>query len=129
MDQDPKKQNHKRLLVIDEDIQVGPLLKAILENSGYEVILESNGAEALENVRRNGRDIDLVITDQVLPDKWGFEIINELKKIKLGVPIIMCSGSYPFDSPDYQIAGIHACLMKPFYSAQLLKTVALSLPA
>lgn len=129
MDQEPQKLKNNRLLVIDEDKQVGPLLKAILENSGYEVILESNGAEALRNFRRDGRNFDLVITDQVLPDIYGFEIVKELKKIKGGIPIIMCSGSYPFASPDYQEAGIQACLMKPFGSAQLLQTVARHLAA
>ena len=129
MDQEPRKLKNNRLLVIDEDIQVGPLLKAILEDSGYEVILESNGAEAMRNFRRDGRDFDLVITDQVLPDISGFEIVKELKKIKGGIPIIMCSGSYPFASPDYQGAGIQAYLMKPFGSAQLLQTVARHLAA
>jgi DNA-binding response OmpR family regulator len=129
MDQEPKQQNGKRLLVIDEDKQVGPLLKTLLETSGYEVTLASTGAEAMKNLRRDGRDFDLVITDQVLPDLSGFEIINELRKIKGEIPIIMCSGSYPFNTPDYQSAGIRDYLIKPFGSDQLLKTVARHLAA
>lgn len=129
MDQEPTQQNGKRLLVIDEDTQVGPLLKAILEISGYEVILESTGPEAVKNLRRDGKDVDLVITDQVLPDLSGFEIVNELRKIKGEIPIIMCSGSYPFNTPDYQAAGIRAYLIKPFGSDLLLKTVARHLAA
>lgn len=129
MDQEPQKLENKRLLVIDGDTQVGALLKAILEKSGYEVILESNGAEALMNFRRDGRDFDLVITDQVLPDLSGFEIVNELRKIKREIPIIMCSGSYPFNTTDYRVAGIRDYLIKPFGSDQLLKTVARHLAA
>lgn len=129
MDEEPTQQNGKRLLVIDEDTQVGPLLKTILEISGYEVTLESTGAEAMKNLRRDGRDVDLVITDQVLPDLSGFEFVNELRKIKGEVPIIMCSGSYPFNTSDYQTAGIRAYLIKPFGSDQLLKTVARHLAA
>ncbi len=115
--------NNQRLMVIDDEKPVGAMLKIMLENSGYEVTVESNGAAALKIFRGKARNFDLVITDLVMPGLSGFDIAREFRLIRPSVPIIMCSGGDPFFSREYATAGIQAYVMKPFSCKELTQTI------
>lgn len=79
-----------RILVIDDELQVRELLQDILEEAGYEVVLSSDGKEAIE-VQQN-EPADLIITDLIMPEKEGIETIRELKKLFPDVTIVAMSG-------------------------------------
>jgi len=123
MEQKSTRHKGKHLLVIEDEEMVGDILKIILEEAGYAVTLVSTGVEGLKSFRLNEPAIDLVITDQVMPGMSGFDVAMECKKIRAEVPVIMCSGSYPFNFPDYNALGIDAYVMKPFTFELLVRTV------
>ena len=63
-----------RVLVADDDLSIRLLIEDILEQSGYRVELAEDGRDALRRVRQNPPDF--IITDLVMPDMDGTELIR-----------------------------------------------------
>ena len=80
-----------RILVIDDEDDYRDTLCELLERSGYEVIAARNGRAGLKALREYGADV--VITDIVMPDMEGIEVIMALRASHPDVPIIAMSGS------------------------------------
>jgi len=76
------------ILLVDDEERIINFLKTKLKLLSYEVILASNGVEALEQVRE--QDPDLVVLDVMMPKKDGFETLKELRTFS-PVPVIMLS--------------------------------------
>jgi two-component system cell cycle sensor histidine kinase/response regulator CckA len=79
------------LLVEDED-GVRKLLTHVLHKRGYKVIEASNGAEALRLYERRGPEIQLVLTDMVMPQMSGRELGERLRALSPDLKIIYMSG-------------------------------------
>jgi len=88
-----------RILIIDDDAQILKMLRQILEREKYHVTEASNGKEGLRLYREN--PADLVITDIIMPEKEGIEIIIELKRDYPDVKIIAISGGGRINPEDY----------------------------
>ena len=58
---------HETILVVEDEAPVRSLLQRVLRGLGYRVLTASNGAEALQITAGNGRHLDLLLTDLVLP--------------------------------------------------------------
>jgi DNA-binding response OmpR family regulator len=114
-----------RILLIEDEEQVRGLLRETLEQEGYEVIEGSNGTEGLRQY--NQHIFDLVIMDVLLPDKDGFEILNELKQHHDQVNVLAISGGIiPGTDNVLQIAqrlGARKALPKPFDLTDFLAVV------
>ena len=76
------------ILLVDDEERILNFLKTKLKLLSYEVILASNGVEALEQVQ--GQEPDLVVLDVMMPKKDGFETLKELRTFS-PVPVIMLS--------------------------------------
>jgi DNA-binding response OmpR family regulator len=79
-----------RILVIDDEPQLRTLLEKFLTRDGHEVDLAKNGREGLKLFTLN--NYDLVITDVVMPEQDGLEVVMELKRNYPRVRIIVISG-------------------------------------
>ena len=79
-----------RILIVDDDDQVRWTLGEILRQKGYEVLEADNGNVALRHL--HGTPIDVVITDIVMPEKEGIELIIEIKRDFPDLKIIAMSG-------------------------------------
>lgn len=78
------------ILVIDDEMDIRESLAILLEDKGYRVTMAAHGAEGLEILR--SQDVDLVITDLVMPVQEGIETIRWIKKEKPGVRVVAMSG-------------------------------------
>ncbi|WP_346888608.1 response regulator transcription factor [Clostridium sp. UBA1056] len=76
----------KRVLIVEDDLRIGELMKAYFEKSGYDVSLQVDGVEGY--VAFNSQEFDLAILDLMLPGLDGFEIAKRIRKTS-EVPIIM----------------------------------------
>jgi two-component system KDP operon response regulator KdpE len=76
------------ILLVDDEERILNFLKTKLKMLSYEVILASNGVEALEQIRE--QEPDLVVLDVLMPKKNGFETLKELRTFS-PVPVIMLS--------------------------------------
>jgi two-component system chemotaxis response regulator CheY len=116
----------KRILVIDDDVQMRQLLRQILERAGYQVADAPDGETGIEIYRQE--PTDLVITDLIMPRKDGMETIIELKRDYPAAKIIAISGgSRAMDPKDYlrytaQFGVLHT-LTKPFTPQEMLDDV------
>ena len=115
-----------RVLVVDDDFTMRRTLRQILERDGYQVEVARNGSEAIRLYRE--APFDLVITDIIMPEKDGLELIFELRQDFSDVKIIAMSGKRGSgDNSHLGIAlqlGARRALAKPPDSKRILDAVA-----
>ncbi|MFM8863746.1 MAG: response regulator transcription factor [Limnohabitans sp.] len=113
------------LLVDDEDL-LREGVREILEMSDYTVIEARDGEEALSLFAIN--NVDLVISDIVMPNMDGVDFVSRLRESFPDVPILTISGgsrvvSARFGLDSALLSGANASLTKPFNAKQLLEQV------
>ena len=79
----------KRILIIEDDLLTSSMVQFRLKRDGYETIMVQDGNEGIKAIEEE--DIDLIITDVMMPFKSGIEIIHHARKVKPNVPIIVLS--------------------------------------
>ncbi|MBN2298588.1 MAG: response regulator [Deltaproteobacteria bacterium] len=114
-----------RILVIDDDKQIRDVFRQILERAGYEVEDAGDGYEGVRLFKE--KNIDLVITDILMPGMGGLETIMELRLASPDVKVIAISGGDHI-APEYYLNVIKnldtLCeLKKPISSKELLSAV------
>jgi len=118
------------ILVIEDDAEVRDMVCKMLKDEEYEVVSAINGREGME-LLRNESNIDLVITDILMPEKEGIETIRELKRDYPSIKILAISGGSRFLLHDFlrcaKLLGADLTLSKPFVKKDLLKVVKLLL--
>jgi two-component system, cell cycle sensor histidine kinase and response regulator CckA len=118
----PPKGSETVLLVDDED-GVRKLVCAILQSNGYSVIDASNGHSALAAYEKNAHKIDLVLTDVVMPQMDGFELVNQLTAKNPEVKVLFMSGFRDNPVGDPEARPNRPFLHKPFTPDVLLSKV------
>lgn len=114
----------QHILVLDDELQLGKFLKALLEGSGYRVSLFSDSLEAVERLEQPDADFDLLITDQTMPKMTGVEVAAVLRDRQLRLPVILCSGySEQVNAKTAARLGIDRYLEKPIDANQLLQAM------
>jgi PAS domain S-box-containing protein len=111
------------LLVEDHD-QVLRLAKAVLERLGYRVLEARSGGQALEILAAGEGDLDLLLTDVVMPGMSGPELATKAKEIRPGLKVLFMSG-YPGDMVSQRgvMEDRQALLSKPFSAEDLAARV------
>jgi PAS domain S-box-containing protein len=113
------------VLVVEDEADVRRMAERILGKGGYSVIGTSHGEEALEVCGTADQPIDLLLTDVIMPGMLGTELVEQIKAIRPGLPVIFMSGySHEVLAPD-ALARQNgtAFIEKPFSSSQLLQAV------
>ena len=114
-----------RILVVDDDDSLRRLLKAVLERAGHEVTTAGDGFEAIRLV--DAQPFDLVITDLIMPEMEGIQMIGQLRRLAPDTKIIAMSGGGRGSAGDYlELAtqlGATMSLAKPFTPDTLLEAV------
>jgi DNA-binding NtrC family response regulator len=113
------------LLIIEDDHHILLMIKRMLEPLGYEIKLASDGNEGLEMFHKF--EVDLVITDIIMPEKEGLEIIREMRRERPNLQIIAMSGGGKISADNYletaKIFGAAKILEKPFSRTQMVSAV------
>jgi len=116
------------ILTIDDEQSLVNMSKLILEDLGYRVTAESDPARAVALFRQDPQAFDLVITDKTMPHLTGFDVAREIRKIRPGIPIVICSGIKDQEDSDRQSEmGIVHFVTKPLTKHVLAQTVCLAL--
>jgi PAS domain S-box-containing protein len=120
----PRASRAATILVVDDEPALLRLTATNLRDAGYDVIAAGGGEAALEAAAQPGREIDLVLTDVMMPGLLGQHLAQRLDELLPGIPLVYMSG-FPKPSPaadGRQLDG--ALLLKPFSEDDLLRTVA-----
>lgn len=119
----------KTILLVDDDELFADMVQKTLTKLGYAVLRARNGNEALQLY--DPLKVDLVLTDLIMPDKEGLELISELHHAHPAVKIVAMSGGGRNTPEEYlpiaRHLGAMKTLTKPFQQEALAKALAESL--
>jgi PAS domain S-box-containing protein len=108
------------ILLVDDEVQIMAVAKALLETMGFSVIEALNGNEAIEQYQKYAAEISMVLTDIGMPVMDGYELFRELKKINPKLPIIVSSGFAESDILSHIArADIAGLVSKPYRYDQM----------
>ena len=114
-----------RILLIDDDALVRDILRQMLERAGYDVVEAASGRDGLQQYQATA--IDLIITDILMPDQDGLEIILELRRLAPEAKIIAITGGGQSGLLDLlPVAaklGAQWTLRKPLQRLELLEAI------
>jgi two-component system cell cycle sensor histidine kinase/response regulator CckA len=80
------------ILVVEDEAAVRSLARDVLSRLGYEVLVASDGRQALDVAKRHRRRIDLLVSDVVLPRLRGVEVADRLRARRPGLRVLYISG-------------------------------------
>jgi CheY-like chemotaxis protein len=80
------------ILLVEDEAAVRAISQLGLESQGYKVLTAENGADAILLVEKHAGDIDLLVTDVVMPEMGGREIATRLRKRLPGLRVLYMSG-------------------------------------
>lgn len=113
------------ILVVEDEAALRQVLQAILESHNYRLILVGTGQEALEVWQSRGDEVDLLLTDVIMPDGMsGGELARRLQQARPNLKTILCSG-YSASVLEGDLAHLQNAtfLQKPYRANQLLRLV------
>ena len=117
--------NKIKLLIVEDDETLLELLVEFLTSKGYDVESSIDGNDAKNKFV--GFKPDIVVTDVVMPDVDGIELLVELRKINANIRMIVMSGGNRGHADTYlhmaEKLGADAILNKPFELSDLLVEV------
>jgi DNA-binding response OmpR family regulator len=116
------KNSNKKILIVEDDINFGNILKEYLSLNDFNITLAKNGIEGFENFKKE--EFDLCILDVMMPYKDGFTLAKEIREVNELVPIFFLTAKglkedvlkgFKLGADDY--------LTKPFDSEVLLAKI------
>ena len=117
--------NGQTILVVDDEESLVSLAEEVLAALGYEPVGCVGAQQALRLFRGAPQRFDAVLTDAIMPEMSGLELLAELRRVRPDLPAVLVSG---YGGPDLNAAaaaaGAHAVLMKPLAAADLAQCLA-----
>jgi DNA-binding NtrC family response regulator len=122
--------NPLRILVADDEDSILSLLEQLLKNDGHSVVAARNAREACEAIGR--QPFDLVITDMLMPDGDGIDLITKAKTVQPDARILAMSGGGRYvEGGDYlklaKAMGADVAVTKPFDLRQFMAAIAIAI--
>ena len=114
----------ERILFVDDEETIVELTKIILAHLGYQVTVCTDSRQALKLYESNPEGFDLIITDMTMPHLSGSELAQQIKKLRPGQPIILCTGYSSYINAEVAAElGIKTFLLKPVARQELAVAV------
>jgi EAL domain-containing protein (putative c-di-GMP-specific phosphodiesterase class I) len=108
--------------VAEDDLDLLEIVVALLKESGYRTVGVSNGAAAIEHLRKT--DIDIVLTDIQMPDANGVDVLRSVREHNLDTPVILMTGNPTLPTAVEALKlGALGYLAKPVPAERLLEAV------
>jgi len=103
-----------RVLLVDDEPTVARAIGRLLGSLGHQVVVETDPQRAVERLRANPQDFDVLFTDQTMPAMTGDALAREAMAIRADLPVVLCTGySEHYQLEDASRDGIRAFLGKP----------------
>ncbi len=114
-----------KILIVDDDPDIGFILKKLLERKGHEAVTSLNGNEAMKCLELN--PFDVVITDLIMPEMDGIELIMKMRITYPEQKVIAISGGGRIDADVYlqmaKLLKVKHTFQKPIRGDALLKAI------
>jgi DNA-binding response OmpR family regulator len=114
--------NHKTvILVVDDESGIRDFLQTYLTSKSFKVIAAASGEEALDLWAEQKDEIDLVLTDVVMPGINGKDMAERMREEKRGLKVIFMSGYLPEEIAEETLGSTF--FKKPFHPIELLEAI------
>src|SRR2546423_4292291 len=100
-----------RILVVDDEGAIREVVRRILTRAGYEVIAASGGEEALTLLADRDQQVDLLLTDVIMPGMSGKELAERFASLRVGARVLYMSG---YTDRLIGLDEVDALIEKPF---------------
>ena len=117
----------QKILIVDDDAAIRHMIHRFVQTQGYEVREAANGAEAMEILSID--DVDLVITDYIMPEMNGIELLQSIHERWPVMPVVFLTGYLSADAAKTILRGRTHFLSKPVGLNELLSTIRQLLPS
>jgi two-component system cell cycle sensor histidine kinase/response regulator CckA len=118
-----------KILLVDDEPFLLEYVRRVLQRCGHHCLLADNGAEAWAIFKDGPDEIDLVLTDLVMPGSFdGLELARRIRRIRPRVPVLFMSGTPKIDRVTAKLSRDRLLLKKPFYPDQLVAMVQAQVP-
>lgn len=120
--------DRKRVLVVDDDVDIVKMLKVRIESAGYEFCAVGDGKEMLEILKIKRPDV--ILLDIMLPNMDGYSVLREMRKHKEynNIPVIILSAKEKKKIEDlFILENIAFFIEKPFDTKDLLDKIKISM--
>ena len=114
----------ERILLVEDNDETREAMRDTLEALNYRVLSAADGREALQHYEAEQGALALVISDMVMPNMGGAQLVAELKKRDPDLPIVVMTG-YPLQEGDKELLsqGTVLWIQKPFAIARIASTI------
>ena len=108
-----------KILYVEDELFLGKIVKETLELRGFEVVMESDGADVMKSFE--SQQPDICVLDVMLPNRSGFELAEDIRKINDDVPVIFLTAKTQTDDVvhGFKIGG-NDYIRKPFSMEELI---------
>lgn len=114
---------HETVLVVEDEDSVRKLTVKLLQTLGYRVLEAQHGEEALRIFSQRSREIDIVLSDIVMPYMGGYELGERIREIRNDIPILYMSGFTDTASFERATKTTAPVLLKPFTQESLAQRI------
>ena len=113
----------KRVLLVDDDVEIVESMKTVLESKGYEILVARDGNQGL--VLAEQENPDLVVLDMMMPKRSGFLVLERLRRSRpVPLRVIMITANEGSRHKAYaEMLGVDDYIRKPFAMDRLLDSV------
>lgn len=109
------------ILVVDDDVPMLVLMRALLREFGFETATASSGQQALDAARRQAPS--LILLDKNMPGMSGHDVMQALREEGIGhTPVLILSGE-PIEADELARLGARGAILKPFDVPKLIDTI------
>jgi CheY-like chemotaxis protein len=124
----PVMKGSETVMLVDDEEMILQVNAAIMKKLGYRVILARGGEQAINEVQKNGAEIDLVILDMIMPGINGGKTFDCIRVIQPSIPVILSSGyAIDGDASDILSRGCNGFIQKPFRVEDISRKIRLVL--
>ncbi len=120
---DHDRSGREHILVVDDEPVVRRFASRVLEEAGYRIATAADGAQALRALRHETEPFDAVVSDIVMPNVNGVELLQEVSTAYPELPVILMSGYATTELSKRGIPTPCGVLSKPFAPEHLLAEV------
>jgi two-component system cell cycle sensor histidine kinase/response regulator CckA len=121
---EPRGQGGGTVFVIEDDPGIVEINQAWLDRMGYQVLVATTAAQAVQIICRTSKPIDVVLLDLVLPDMSGSALFPLIREHRPSAKVIVCSG-YGLAGPTQELldAGADGFIQKPYGLTDIHETI------
>ena len=113
----------KRVLLVDDDVEILESMRTVLESKGYEILVARDGNQGLAMAEEE--EPDLVVLDMMMPKRSGFLVLEKLRRSRpVPMRVIMITANEGSRHKAYaEMLGVDDYIRKPFAMDRLLDSV------